>query len=196
MKSGLEDLEEEIEFASGRMLVNNPKEVKDAVKRALKRIEDLNFRMEMMGKDGEVLNDLVKVRSSTNKEKKRVISPSLRSSDKKRKNEEDKREARPPSMSDDCRIENMEVVVERDEYSNFRKVRRKKRKNGVDRPTRDRNSGGQHVPQQKRVQRRNDAILVKAKDDSNYADIHKRMDESVDPSSTDTKVVQINLQKS
>ena len=83
MKVGIAGLKEEMEVIAAGMLVNNPRDVKDAAKRDLKRMEDLKLRMEMLKKESKVLNDLVKACSSTSKDRKRIISPPQYSSDKK-----------------------------------------------------------------------------------------------------------------
>lgn len=184
MKTGLAGLEEEIEVIVEKMLANNPKDVKNAAKRASKRIKDLNGRMEMLEKESAVFNDLVKVCSSTSRQRKRVISPPLRSSDKKRKNEEDKRRLRSnTSTKEDS--QNMEVEEEQGEDTDFQTVTRKKPRRKVDRPKKAKRD------KQKKSQktRRNDAILIKAKDQSTYADIIKEMKRSVDPKQMDTNVV-------
>lgn len=195
MEVGLQGLKEEVDTINGRMLPNNPKEVKEAAKRAMNRIQDLELRMRLLKTESSGFGDLVKVCASISKEKKRVISPPQQDSEKKRKRVQDAREAkatrssgqpsaRKQTITQETReMEPMDVENQQGANEDFKIVKRKRRG--------DRKSGGQRAPQQKRGQRRNDAILVKAKDDSTYADILKKMKESVDPASTDTKVVKL-----
>ena len=191
---GLQGLKEEVSTINSRMLPNNPKEVKEAARRAMNRLQDLELRMSLLKTESSGFGDLVKVCASISKEKKRVISPPQQVSEKKRKRVQDALEAKATRSSaksarkqtvrqETREMEPMDVENHQGSNDDFKTVQRKRR--GV------KKTGGQRAPQQKRGHRRNDAILVKAKDDSSYADILKKMKESVDPASTDTKVVKL-----
>ena len=196
MELGLRGLKEEVETINCRMLPNNPKEVKEAAKRATNRILDLELRMGLLKTESSGFGDLVKVCDTRSREKKRVISPPQQDSGNKRKRVQDASEVKATRSSGQSAARKQKtttqetgefepMVVENQQEANddFKVVKRKHRS--------DTRASGKRVLLQKRVQRRNDAILVKAKDNSTYADILKKMKESVDPSATDTKVVKL-----
>lgn len=207
-------MKDDVDVINQKLLKNNPYDVKKAAERMDKRVKDMLLKISILQNDGKsfgaaILAASQPLKPSEKKDKKRVaLSPPEKLKKLKKKRWEEKTPASPRKTKGrgfhDASTENvsdMEVVesemdstaLQKDgnvDKEGFTLVRRKEKK-----PKRKKQTVNSLPPKTERKERRNDAIRIKAKDETTYAEILSQMKEKVNPETTETEVIALRRSK-
>ena len=221
IEQGLEAMKAEMDLINTKMLKNNPSDVKEAVKRMAKRIQDMDLKMTILKNasnsfGAEIRSNGKPGKSGERKDKKRLArSPPEKTEQSKKKRGEPpvapKRSngrgfhhASTEAISD-MEVETIERSVSecptsqtqsKNNEEEFTLVRKKRK-----RPIRKKKPENAEQSAKERVRRRgkkrqqtdriNDAIRVRTTGDSTYAQVLKEMKSKVDPATIETQVARI-----